>query len=461
MSVKDIFQKKIKSNFFLRSVLTVTSGTALSQLIVILVSPLITRLYSPTDMGILASYTAITSILGTVIAGCYNQAVVLPDTKRQTNAVVFLGVLIAAVGCGVITLVTIIFDDALINLLNLQSIQKIWFYLLGVFVFFIGADSVLNQYAIKNAHFKLIATTQVTQQIATNGLKVLLGFCKFETFGLLASMLLGQIIRVIRLFVTEFKNLFGIKDDIPSKADVKYVMGRYKKFPLISSWSALLNASSVQLPVILFSSFFSPAVAGAYSLGHKILSLPISLISSSVNNVFLEKMSKIKEDRNQLGESAYIITKKMIFISAVGMSIITIHGKFLFSFVFGKDWALAGEYAQWLSIWLLFVFVSSPLTTLFIILEKQGSFLFVNIVLFVSRFLSIVLCTDNIESADNAIIVFSITGAIVWIGISIYIFKLLQIKIIKALKLFIVYPMLVYVFHFALILLIRGILWHL
>ena len=145
MSVKDIFQKKIKSNSFLRSVLTVTSGTALSQFIVILISPLITRLYSPTDMGILASNTAITSILGTVIAGCYNQAVVLPDTKRQTNAVVFLGVLIAAVGCGVITLVTIIFDDALINLLNLQSIQKIWFYLLGVFVFCIGADSVLNQ----------------------------------------------------------------------------------------------------------------------------------------------------------------------------------------------------------------------------------------------------------------------------------------------------------------------------
>lgn len=449
---------KIGENSFFRSVLTVTSGTAVSQLVVILVSPLITRLYSPTDMGVLASYTSIASILGTVIAGCYNQAVVLPETKRQTNAVVFLGVIIAAIGCGLITVVTIIFDDALINVLNLQSIQKIWFYLLGVFVFFIGVDSVLNQYAIKNAHFKLIAATQVTQQVATNGLKVLLGFCKLGTFGLLASMFFGQIIRVVRLFVREFKNFFGTKDDLPSKKDVKYVMGRYKKFPLVSSWSALLNAASVQLPVILFTSLFSPAVAGAYSLGHKILNLPISLISTSVNNVFLERMSKVKSDKSQLQETAYKIAKKMILISALGMSIITFHGKFLFSFVFGKDWALAGEYAQWLSIWLLFVFVSSPLTVIFTILEKQGSFLFVNIILFVSRFFSIVLCAGNAESADQAVVVFSVTGAILWIGISVYIFRLLGIGIIRALELFVIYPLLIYAVHFVLTDLIGAVL---
>lgn len=441
---------KIGENSFFRSVLTVTSGTAVSQLVVILVSPLITRLYSPNDMGVLASYTAIAGILGTVIAGCYNQAVVLPETKRQTNAVVFLGILIAAIGCGILTIVSVLFDDVLIDLLNLQSIKRIWFYLLGVFVFFIGVDSVLNQYAIKNAHFKLIATTQVTQQVITNASKISLGFCGFTAIGLFVSTFLGQISRVVQLSFSASKGIAVDKKDIPTGCDLKNAMTRYKKFPLVSSWSALLNAASVQLPVILFTSLFSPAVAGAYSLGHKILNLPISLISTSVNNVFLERMSKIKADKSQLKETTYKIAKKMILISALGMSIITFHGKFLFSFIFGKDWVLAGEYAQWLSIWLLFVFVSSPLTVIFTILEKQGSSLVINIILFVSRFFSIALCAGNTESADKAVVVFSVTGAILWIGISVYIFRLIGIRIIRALELFVIYPVLIYAVHFVL-----------
>ena len=454
MSVKDLFQKKIKSNSFLRSVLTVTSGTALSQLVVILVSPLITRLYSPTDMGILASFTAVTSILGTVIAGCYNQAVVLPETKKRTNAVVLLGVIIAALGCGIITLVSIIFDDILINLLNLQSIKKNWFYLLGIFVFFIGVDSVLNQYSIKNAHFKLIATTQVTQQIATNGLKVLLGFCKLGTFGLLASMLFGQIIRVIRLFVTEFKNLFGAKDDVPSKNDVKYVMSRYKKFPLISSWSALLNASSVQLPVILFSSVFSPAVAGYYSLSHRILSLPISLIGASVGNVFLERAAKSQNDIVDLRKITIDVYKRMLLLGSVIFSFIVFYGDILFAFVFGSDWREAGRFAQWIAIWLVFSLCYSPISILYIITEKQLENLVFQIILFFSR-ISVVVIATLYNDVRIVLSIFCMISATVYFLGTLRLFQILKIHFFSITKMYFYNCVFIFVIQFLIFSLIK------
>ncbi len=435
MFVKDILKKKIKSNSFLRSVLTVTSGTALSQLIVIVLSPLIMRLYSPTDMGILASYTAITSILGIVIAGCYDQAVVLPETKRQTNAVVFLGVIIAAIGCGLITVVTIILDDALINVLNLQSIQKIWFYLLGVFVFFVGVDSVLNQYAIKNAHFKLIATTQVTQQVATNGLKVLLGFCKLGTFGLLTSMLFGQIIRVVRLFVTEFKNFFGTKDDLPSKKDVKYVMGRYKRFPLVSSWSALLNASSVQLPVILFSSMFSPAVAGFYSLSHRILSLPISLIGASVGNVFLERAAKSQNNIVDLRRITIDVYKRLLLLGSIFFSFVVFYGDILFAFIFGSEWREAGRFAQWMAIWLIFSLCYSPISILYIITEKQFENLLFQIILFFSR-ISVVFIVPTYNDVGIVLPFFCMISTAVYFLGTLRLFQILKIHFFSIVKIY-------------------------
>lgn len=454
MSVKDIFQKKIKSNPFLRSVLTVTSGTALSQLIVILVSPLITRLYSPTDMGIFASYTAITGILGTVIAGCYNQAVVLPETKKQTNSVVFLGVIIAAIGCGLITVVTIMFDDTLINVLNLQSIQKNWFYLLGIFVFFIGTDSVLNQYAIKNAHFKLIATTQVTQQIATNGLKVLLGFCKFGTFGLLASMLLGQIIRVIRLFVTEFKNLFGTKDDIPSKDDIRYVMGRYKKFPLISSWSALLNTASVQLPVILFSSIFSPAIAGYYSLSHRILSLPISLIGTSVGNVFLERAAKSQNNLVDLRRITIDVYKHLLLLGSIIFSFVVFYGDILFSFVFGSDWREAGRFAQWIAIWLVFSLCYSPISILYNITEKQLENLIFQIFLFFSR-ISVVFIVPAYNDVEVILPIFCLISTVLYLLGTLRLFQILKVSFFSIVKVFLCNCVSVYAIQFLIFALIK------
>lgn len=445
---------KIGENSFFRSVLTVTSGTAVSQLVVILVSPLITRLYSPNDMGVLASYTAIAGILGTVIAGCYNQAVVLPETKRQTNAVVFLGILIAAIGCGLITVVTIMFDDTLINVLNLRSIQKNWFYLLGIFVFFIGTDSVLNQYAIKNAHFKLIATTQVTQQIATNGLKVLLGFCKFGTFGLLASMLLGQIIRVIRLFVTEFKNLFGTKDDIPSKDDIRYVMGRYKKFPLISSWSALLNTASVQLPVILFSSIFSPAIAGYYSLSHRILSIPISLIGTSVGNVFLERAAKSQNNLVDLRRITIDVYKHLLLLGSIIFSFVVFYGDILFSFVFGSDWREAGRFAQWIAIWLVFSLCYSPISILYNITEKQLENLIFQIFLFFSR-ISVVFIVPAYNDVEVILPIFCLISTVLYLLGTLRLFQILKVSFFSIVKVFLCNCVSVFAIQFLIFALIK------
>ena len=51
------------------------SGTMIAQAVPVLVSPVLTRLYSPAELGNLALFVSIINVAGTVIAGRYEMAI--------------------------------------------------------------------------------------------------------------------------------------------------------------------------------------------------------------------------------------------------------------------------------------------------------------------------------------------------------------------------------------------------
>jgi len=371
-------RQKIKRGSFLRSVLTVASGTVIAQAIAVLVSPIITRMYTPEDMGVLASFTAIVAVLGVIAAGRYELAIVLPKTDKESNAVSFAGLIFSVVFGVVITFITIVFHKPLVSLLKLQGDAASWSYTLGFFVLLTGLEHVLNRLAIRNRHFKVIASTQVTQQLSANGIKIVWGYFSPGTFGLFIGTLFSTASRIVRLAIGEIKFLLS-EENRPSWTDIRKSAVRYKKFPLVSGWSGLLNSASIQLPVVLFTALFSPAVAGFYSLGHRVLSLPMSLIGGSVTNVFLERAAKVKDNDEELGRITLELYKKLIFISSIIMSFVTFYGDLLFPFVFGEQWAEAGRYARWISVWLVFFTAVSPITSIYTVKEKQVESLLYNI----------------------------------------------------------------------------------
>lgn len=443
----DKIKQKLRAGSFLRSVLTVASGTVIAQIIAVLVSPVITRMYTPEDMGVLASYTAIVAILGVVAAGCYDQAIVLPKTNKESNAVSFAGIIFSLVFSFIITLVTVLFHKPLVVLLKLQDDAASWLYLLGIFVFLTGFELVLSRNAIRNRHFKVIASTQITQQISNNGIKIAWGFFNPGSIALFVATLFSTLSRVIRLGFGEIKVLLNI-ENCPTKQEVKRAAIRYKKFPIISSWSGLLNTASVQMPVVLFTALFSPSIAGFYSLSHRMLSLPMVLIGSSVGNVFLERASKSKEDENELGRITLEIYKKLILIGAIIMSFVSFYGDFLFSFVFGAQWLEAGKYAQWISIWLIFVFAASPLSIIYTVKEKQIESLIFNIILIISRVLAISIPFAIGLDSTTSVKVFAIVGFLMWIIWSIRILKIAGVSIKNSLFYTLFYPFGIYTLQF-------------
>src|SRR5690606_33706852 len=67
---------------------------------------------------------------------------------------------------------------------------------------------------------------------------------------------------------------------------LRKVAYEYRDFPLYRAPQAVLNAASQSLPILMLTSFFSPSIAGFYTLTRTVLALPATLLGSSVQSVF-------------------------------------------------------------------------------------------------------------------------------------------------------------------------------
>lgn len=207
---------------------------------------------------------------------------------------------------------------------------------------------------------------------------------------------------------------------------------RYKKFPLIDSGSALLNTISWQLPALLLTAFFSPVVVGFYSLGFMVLQMPMSLIGGAIAQVFFQRASEAYH-QGTLTQPAENIFAVLLKLSVLPMLLLAVAGEELFLVVFGAAWSEAGVYAQILSIWGIFWFISSPLSTILSVREKLTVGLGMTILNFSTRLLSLII-GGVLGSAILAMALFSVSGALVY-GFACFVFlRLAGVSVLKTLR---------------------------
>ena len=139
------------------------------------------------------------------------------------------------------------------------------------------------------------------------------------------------------------------------------------------------------------------------------------------------------------------------------MLFIGMFGAQLFALIFGSQWIVAGEYAQVLSIWLFFVFLISPLSTLLVTLEKQKESFYFNVVMLVSRVLALCLGYYIFNDAFKTIVLFTGVGLLSWIALMFYIFKLTNILLRELYFLVLVAIVVIIFLYISKVLLLGGI----
>ena len=422
---------RIRSEF-LRNVVTLMTGTVIAQAIPILISPVLSRLYSPFDFGLFALFVSVAGIISVIATGCYEYAVMLPEKDEDAINIVALSVLVACAVSVTSLIVLGLWSREISVLVNNPDISK-WLFFVPLVVLFTGLFQSFNYWFTRKKQFGKLAASRIAQTSTSSGIMLGLGFGRPGVAGLVTGSILGGFVGAATLGWQTYRDA-AFKIRVISNRAIKKQAVRYRRFPMYSSFSGFLNTASLQIPIILLTSFFSGSVAGLYYYSYRLLSLPMSLMGTSIGQVFFNKASEHKNDREKLKDITFRLYKRLLYIGVFPLTVIMFYGDSIFSFVLGSAWRLSGEYAQVLSPWILLVFISSPLSTLFDVLEKQKEELIFNYLFFIGRVAS--LCVGGLVFHDAyiAIALFGITGAAMWLSYLLYLFYLVRIDYFESLK---------------------------
>ncbi len=367
-----------EKNIF-RSMSMLASGTVLARVIAFATMPVITRIYSPADMGVLAVFTSLTAMLVPLGTLRYPSAIPLPRHEGlAVNLVMMCGLLLLFTSA-LSVLFFCFFSPFAFQLLSMNQLLPYW-WLLPVAFASMGLYELLTSWAVREKMFIPIAKTIALQSASGAIVKIGLGMLGFQALGLL----IGQIFSGAGGIFSLLKNL-----QYKLKANLRHVSGkriwflfkRYADFPKYRLLSQLLVVLSMQAPLLFFAWRFGAAPAGQLGLALTMIGLPMALFGQSTGQAYYAEIARIGK---QSPGTIYQITKNVIrklFLASIAPSLVLLlFGPWLFDVVFGAVWREAGVYTRILTLYLIAQFIYSPIANgIFNVFERQSMALMVNV----------------------------------------------------------------------------------
>ena len=349
----------ILNNPLYKGVLILGSGTAVAQLIGIVTLPIITRLYTPSDMGVLAAYSSILAIFGVGATLRYEFAFTLPRENDDTFNLFGLCLILLCLTTAGFALILLFGRDLLINAFDLGPIEQyIWFLLIGFFG--MGLYTTLNYWAVRQRDYGRITYTKINQGAGGSVCKIFLGLLFSGPVGLIIGHIVSQVAGITTLARAMWKKERHSLKAI-SWSRMKSVAKEYKSFPVFAFPASIVNTMSLQLPPLMLLALYDSEVVGFYALANTLVVLPGSLISGSMGQAYLGEASKMVRERSQELRSLYVRTLKHLFIIAVPLiGIPALFAPFIVPFIFGEAWTEAGWYCWPLALLVIVAFVVSP-----------------------------------------------------------------------------------------------------
>ncbi len=350
-----MIQKLIPKNELVKHTLTLMTGTVIAQALPLAVSPIITRIYGPEEFGVFALYMAIVSVVSVIATLRYEFAIMQPASEKDAYHIVLLCLIVSLLISFICFCFVLFFKDSICDYLNNQSIAP-WLYFVPLSILIMGCFQSFNYWNNRNKKYRHIAQAKVLQSGATVSVNLTTSSTSIVAFGLIVGQLVGQMVSVVVLGLkfkkTQLKNISIYRMVSMAK--------RYSRFPLFSAPGALVNSLALQIPILFISKFYDLVAVGYFNFIYRIIGGPLSLISESLSQVLLQKITS----KNYENLTGLVIgtAKKLFFIACPVVALVVLFGSEIFGFVFGEQWTVAGDYSKILIISIAIRFIVSPLS---------------------------------------------------------------------------------------------------
>lgn len=350
-----------KPNRFIKSVFLVASGSAVSQLFLLLASPFLTRLYTPVQFAALAFFTAATSMLYVASTGRYELALMIPNKEEDAANLLVLSMLLPLV-VSLITCLILLFGG--LHYLDVFGIGNVdvWVYFLPISILLYAWHVSLMRWNSRKKLFKTMATSKIAYGVTGASSQVGMGY--YLEPARESYLIIGQLIaygastamyarKAVSDILTHWTSITLKKQLSLAK--------RFSRFPLFLGPSGIINFSASEMPTLLLLYYYSPEATGFYALGRRILLAPMAFVGDAVGEVFFQRVTSPEHGTNEANQRLLLVVwRNLLALVSVPTVILILYGREIFSFVFGAEWAKAGEYAAVLAPMLAVRFVVWP-----------------------------------------------------------------------------------------------------
>lgn len=388
-------------------------ANALAQALTIAFVPILTRLYGPADFGLFTTYVALVTILSVGIALRYEMAIPLASGEEEALN-------LAAFASFVVVTVSLILGFGLLLWVNL-GVSPIgplepYLWLIPVGLLLSGLQQVYVSWVSFIRRFHLLATNRIFQSILQGLLPIVLS--SLGALGLLLGFTFARLVGVGAMLRELFRRNTVLR---PSSW---YRLARmHKAFPMFNLPAALLGTIGLQFVPLMFAKLFPIESAGFYGLANRVVALPSSLMGQAVAQVFYPEASRRKDQEAALKGLVVSTSTALLYLSGPIFGWLYLSSPIVFVWIFGKEWAEAGVYASYLSLWLFFDFVSSPLSTIPLVKGQQRKAFYFTVFEVVLR-LAAVWSGGLLQDPRVSVLSYSLAGSAISLAYLVWIFWL-------------------------------------
>ena len=331
-------------------------GNVSAQIINVVSLPIITRLFTPADIGMLRVFIEALAFTTIVISFRVEHIIMLP--KRKNEAVELL---LFVFSSGFIS--TLIISITVLILILFQLIPSeffIWAIVLPFTSFLLVFSQASQQLSQRSGDFKKSGISEIVNRSTNSSTAIIAGILNSTGIALGLAVAVGFFFKALT-FIKNLKYLsFNLLRNFYKGID-RIKKGGYQKLLGSIIFSNLLLSVTTISPLWYISYKWGNEYLGYFSLVLVTLVLPITLIGKAVGQVYYQKASSLMSSGESFNAPFMSNLKFLVTLSLPIFSLVFFLAPVIYPLFFGAQWLVAGYIAQYYVFAAGISFISIPL----------------------------------------------------------------------------------------------------
>ncbi len=362
---------------FIKSILTLMSGTAGAHLITLLALPFLQRyFYTTADFANFAWFYEFVMIFVMIGALRLETGIVLEKEERSARILTNLSLKLVLFS-GVLGLLVSILGSLLFsNFRNVLSTPWM-FALIPISIVSLGIIQVMNSWFTRNENFKFLAGSKIYQTSSTSATQVGLGLSKWIAGGLIIGRNIGTSIVSLVLL----KKYIGTQTEPVNaqKNETKQLFRKHRDFVYFTTPSTFIGTFINFIFIDLFIRFYGEEITGSLATSKQYIGMGLAFISSAFAQVFYSQIAKI-DSVAELKKYYTYWMKRLVVVSLAIFLVVSIIPNSWAPAILGEQWTQLMPVIKIMVIWMSVMFVSSSLSYIYIKLNRQKTLIFFDLV---------------------------------------------------------------------------------